>query len=908
MERISKMWRSALAMVLAICLVIGFCPVAAFAAPSKEDVKAEVNHHLSILNGFLEELPSAPEQAYELWVKNDYQSLIKDYAEQVIEIVAGRSDYYTEEVLPALAEIAAPLVAEKDPLVAELVVLKAELEVKKAELEKVLAENKIPSISAPDLSIDAELGNNEQTKVPESDCENSATELEAAIADLEHAIAVIEALISDIYADVEDVIAVVNEIVETVTSLQKTLADVAAAAVALQNAVDAVAEVLTNDTANSTAAAFVDTYNAARKAALVAADALNELIVLANKESDTVNAALAVLEECAAELAAKLYADKYEILALLPAGSVEYVVKAIGFTLWLKDATPEMLAAKKVELEAKLDELKAEHAPEIAAKKAELEAKLAEIAAEVEAELAVKAPIWEAQAKEEIAKLEAAAAAKLVELEAELAAKKAELEALPENAADAVRAAIQVQIDRVTGDIATVKADLECAIGHVENALNEAIAALVKKIEDLHAQAVAQLQKAYDDAVAAFEAAVADVKAKIAAIDAAINNAIANTIAKINAAIEAVKNAGIQTVKDLVDAIVTLVKDILHQATHADLVLDANSTYVALGDSTAVADGYVELVAAELKAQYGIKGHTNYAAAGNTAGTELANIGSYEELAGAELITIGFSNITLLTNALNNVLADEPVAYDWAELVGAELVPYVEAGLAKGYAEIAALGLDEESSAMLGAIVEGIAYGAAEYIIKLPQLIAAIRAVNEDAVIEIVGQYNPMNGVVLNLGETTVDCSEYLNYFVAGVSAYCFTYAVVTGEAIFVEAPAVDTINADNEWTIADITKMAVAGFDSLNPNAAGDAYIAEQILAALNISLANVGLWGDSDGNGTVNVRDAILALQAANGKDVEIDRAAADVTGDGKVTVADAIWILKRANGHADLFPVEK
>ena len=35
MERISKMWRSALAMALAICMVLSFCPVAAFAAEEK---------------------------------------------------------------------------------------------------------------------------------------------------------------------------------------------------------------------------------------------------------------------------------------------------------------------------------------------------------------------------------------------------------------------------------------------------------------------------------------------------------------------------------------------------------------------------------------------------------------------------------------------------------------------------------------------------------------------------------------------------------------------------------------------------------------------------------------------------------------------------------------------------------
>jgi hypothetical protein len=108
------------------------------------------------------------------------------------------------------------------------------------------------------------------------------------------------------------------------------------------------------------------------------------------------------------------------------------------------------------------------------------------------------------------------------------------------------------------------------------------------------------------------------------------------------------------------------------------------------------------------------------------------------------------------------------------------------------------------------------------------------------------------------------------------------------------------------EWTVADLIKMLMNGFVTLDPSTAGDAYIANQILAALNIT--KVALWGDSDGNGKVTLKDAILTLQVANGKDVTIDRTVSDVTGDGKITVADAVWILKRANDHTDLFPVEK
>ena len=52
MERLPKMWRSALAMILAVCMVIGFCPVAAFATGADEDVLNYVSFGASNANGY----------------------------------------------------------------------------------------------------------------------------------------------------------------------------------------------------------------------------------------------------------------------------------------------------------------------------------------------------------------------------------------------------------------------------------------------------------------------------------------------------------------------------------------------------------------------------------------------------------------------------------------------------------------------------------------------------------------------------------------------------------------------------------------------------------------------------------------------------------------------------------------
>jgi hypothetical protein len=64
----------------------------------------------------------------------------------------------------------------------------------------------------------------------------------------------------------------------------------------------------------------------------------------------------------------------------------------------------------------------------------------------------------------------------------------------------------------------------------------------------------------------------------------------------------------------------------------------------------------------------------------------------------------------------------------------------------------------------------------------------------------------------------------------------------------------------------------------------------------------------GDANLNEKINLQDAILILQAANGRDVTVDSSASDVTGDGKITLQDAIWILRRVNGNTTPFPAEK
>lgn len=923
---------------------------------TEDEVKDDINYVLGELKNFLETYgPEAADQAYKMWVEMGYQDLVDQYITELTDTLGARYTNYTEVVLPALNSALDALNAQKDTLIAELATLNAQLQAKKAELEKVLSEQKITEITPPEFDIDTELGNNEQTQVPENDCAgvgNVADELAAAVADLEHAIAVIEALIADVTADIEDLVALATEIAEGVATLEQTLTDVAAAAQDLKAAVDAVVAVLTDDSAKAASKTFMKAFNAAREAAVIAADALNLIVETVNGDVAAIEASIETLKECANALVGKFDADKEDILGKILAEIPTEYQMVIGASAKIimdtleenKGAIMAALETEKAallaELEAKKAELEAEYAPQIA----EAQAKVDALKAQIDAEIQAKYAELQAEAQVKIDALKQEAQAKIDALTVEL---QGYVEQLAGEISDEVRAELQAQIDRINNDIATINEDLSCALGHIDTELQEAYNELVEEIKNAYNESLAELENILNALVNDFETAIknlqdayeAAIKELLDAADKAIQElvdaaqkeldklgeigeilsgildgiyeAIRGDISTAQQAIFDILHGALDSVTDLVDALVDIgvngvdalvdevtevINEMMHAATHADLELGADSLYIALGDGTAVPEGYVEKLAAQLEAEYGVENFTNYAEARNTVGAEVDKVAGRSGIAEADLITIGFGNATLLENAIRNGTS---VEYDWAGLVGADLVPYVEEALAEVYAEIAKAGIDDaKMAAILNAYVEGLAYGAVEYAVELPALVNAIREVNADAVIVIVGQYNPIEGVVLEMGGASLDLSEYIGYFVDAVAVHGIGYAMITGDAIFVEAPEVETSNTDMSWSMGDLMDMMMyAGFNALYPSESGDTYITNQILGALNITKIEVPvLLGDVNDDGVVDGRDIIrLAQYDAGIEGKVINKRNSDVNCDGIVDGRDLIRLAR-------------
>ena len=607
---------------------------------------------------------------------------------------------------------------------------------------------------------------------------------------------------------------------------------------------------------------------AAAKALLAEADVLDPetldaFLALVNEGVEAYEALIALLD--AAGVFAAIEAAYNELVAAIPVVEAK-LIEAIQTAV-------DCLLAK---IEAKLAEIDAAVAAKIGEIKAALEAKVAAVKAALEAKLA------ELEAK--LAELEA----KLAALEAKLTALYAELEAAIEE----------------------VKAEIEAAIAEIKAAIEE-VKAVIAEIKAVIAEikaAIEELKAAVKAINAAVEALIAEGKAAVAQVIAAVEALVAfaeEVLPLIPAEIAAQLAAAAEEVK-------ALLNELFWNATHGEYTITADSTYVALGDGTAASESYVDLLADELAELAGGYTYANLSEEGMMIQDTYAVLAENAELiAGADLVTLGFGNNGFTQFAIAEIMAminEEDSSIDWSAYVGAEGMPYVTEIKAKLYEEILANTGDAATAALVAIAAEAYAYSYVAYTCNLPEVVNAIHAINPEALVVVVGMYNPLENVVLDMNGEKLNIGEYVQYMVDASNVYALAFAMLTQDAVYVDAPAVEVANTKTELDVAQlISEIMYYNCEALNPTEAGHAYITEQILNALIITVEETGLLGDVDGDGEISTLDALLVLQYYTGAVTEADLNlfVADVDGDGDINTLDALMILQYYTGAIEAFP---
>lgn len=370
-----------------------------------------------------------------------------------------------------------------------------------------------------------------------------------------------------------------------------------------------------------------------------------------------------------------------------------------------------------------------------------------------------------------------------------------------------------------------------------------------------------------------------------------------------------------------------------YNATHADVTFFHDSLYVAIGDQTAISNSYVD----ELADMLGIAHMTeNLAEYGLTveAAMDLVNANA-DLIAKADLITLSFSNINASTDLLNALVAD--YENSWTTEVGQGVSNGIDKVLAAMKARLTAAGVSEENVALVdeagdliykalnklnaylveegldeatvNMVMEATEAYAAAYIARAawyPALVKTIREVNPDAQVVIVGTYNDLEGVVVEVAGREFNVGQITRCLTAVANLENLLQAFVCENVTYVHASAVETVfEAAAYENINNLGILMSVLNDEMLPSEAGHKYIAEEIYDALNVEYK---IWGDVNGDHKVNCRDARLIMQYRAGLITEddLDLTYADVNGDGVVNVRDARLVMMLRAELIQHFPV--
>lgn len=265
----------------------------------------------------------------------------------------------------------------------------------------------------------------------------------------------------------------------------------------------------------------------------------------------------------------------------------------------------------------------------------------------------------------------------------------------------------------------------------------------------------------------------------------------------------------------------------------ARYALGEGSYYVAMGDGSAMTASYVEELAGQLEVS-----HNNMAVELRTVEeqVELVQAGGEvaEEIAKADLITLGFGNVTFIDHTIDT-LTGEGRELNWTQYVTEEEAAQIKQAIADVTRE--KLG---SSDPQINLALEAFAYDCVSYAMELPVLVEEVRNLNANAVVLVVGMYNPMDGVTITFNGMQMNLSGYIHDLVNVASLNVANYCTDSGNAVYVDAQNVDTVNQKTELGMPDLMGMMMNNCDILNPSETGHAYIKDQIAQTLTIPYAD--------------------------------------------------------------------
>lgn len=524
------------------------------------------------------------------------------------------------------------------------------------------------------------------------------------------------------------------------------------------------------------------------------------------------------------------------------------------------------------DLEDQIADLKAQLEDELKAQLEDLKAELEDLYEQLEnASDDVKEQIQ--NAIEEVEKLIDEVEQKIAEIEAAIAELEAQLEAAQkalEEAIDAVEAVVEAIKDAIEAGVETVE-EILAVIDEIVKVAEDTIAGVKTAIEGIQ-NAVEDIVEFVDELIANGIVAAEMIEEIIDTVMDIIDGVKAGLEqGDIDAAIEAIRNeltngyeelsamlAAIDTaIAEQLDAIVGDLEaalaqaqdefeEALYNATHGEIACDAKIFAVG-GNTATAAGGYADILVADER--------WNLTEAENIDGADVilyqADPQKFSKALKAGLVN---AFAAVLEKELNPSMADfvlgqleleKTDAPNWnAYITDENAMAYFEQAKADLVNEVAAE-YGEDVAELMSPVIDTVMYAVVGYAIENIATIESLSEANEDALIVAVGMYNPVQGMTVTIGGEEIDIEALCQYLIEVTDVYNLLYAIAAQNAVFVDVSEAETNavgNVDVDKIIAldgdefDNVLNVLAALDSNYANADGHAYIAAQILDAIDV------------------------------------------------------------------------
>ncbi len=166
-------------------------------------------------------------------------------------------------------------------------------------------------------------------------------------------------------------------------------------------------------------------------------------------------------------------------------------------------------------------------------------------------------------------------------------------------------------------------------------------------------------------------------------------------------------------------------------------------------------------------------------------------------------------------------------------------IDFINAEKDEAYANVVAEidGIDD----MVIDFAEKIAYTIVSFAVESVKAVETIQTINPEATLLVVGMYNPLNGLEIDVEGETYGVGEMFEYVIDVTNAFYYSYAAINNDFAFVDVYAAEANGFSAPVVISDIETAAVQlvnllrnADENMHANAAGHVYIKDQIVKAL--------------------------------------------------------------------------